>query len=109
MVGRQLARRLAPTRLNGRSRGETLEAIAVERTVARKGIPDIVRNAKMTHLGMDQSVNDAAAHQSTAADSGADGDVNGVLQSSCRAPTRFAQHRAVHIGVETHWNPQRML
>ena len=45
-----------------------------------------MRNSQVTHFGMYQAMDDLAADQSSAADPGADGQVDGISEAARRTP-----------------------
>jgi hypothetical protein len=70
-------------------------------TAAGVGIGlQIVRNADVAHLRMEQSVDHFSIHQCSAADPGAHSEVENIRNTAPCAPTRFAGSSGVDVGVE---------
>ena len=108
MVFRQALGGLAPARLQGRAAGQPLQAVAVEGTHAREGIGrQVVRQAHVPHFGVHQTVQQRAAGHPTAADAGADGQIEEGIQVPGRPPAVLAQGRAVDVGLKADRNIQR--
>jgi len=61
-------------------------------------------NAEVTHLGMHQTMYDPAIYERSTADSGADCEIDKVLQPACGPPARLTQSSGIHIGIERHWH-----
>src|SRR5690348_12576979 len=55
---------------------------------------------------MHQAVHHFAAHDRSASDAGANGDVNEIGNSPPRAPTRFPQRRSIHVSVKADRHPE---
>ena len=62
----------------------------------------VVRDAHVPHLRMDQAVHHPSVHEPTAADPGAHGEIDEVVEPLRRAPSALAQGGGVDVGVEAH-------
>ena len=109
MVGRQLLGRLQPPRLHRRTAGQPFEAVAVERARARERIRlEIVRDAHVPHLRVDEPVHQPAVHHAATADPRADGQVNERVESLRRAPAPLTERRGVDVGVDADFDAERV-
>ena len=73
----------------------------MEGTRAGKGIfVAIVGDENVAHFRMNQTVQRRAVHHRAAADAGSDGDVQDVVETARRSPSRFGQRRRVDVGIE---------
>ena len=109
MLRRQRLGGAAPAREESGPARQSLQAVAVERAGARKGIGGgVAGKAQVTHLGMDEAVHQPAAHESASPDPGADGQVDEGVQPLRRAPAPLAEGGRVHVRVERHRESQRL-
>ena len=59
-----------------------------------------MRDADVAHFGVDQAVEQAAAEHSSAADAGADGQVEECIDVLGGAPAMFTEGGGIHVGIE---------
>ena len=59
-----------------------------------------VRNADVTHLGMEEAVQHAPIGDCAAADSRAHGEIKEIRQPLCGSPASFAEGGSVHVRIE---------
>ena len=86
----QLRRQHPPACLHSGSGGQAFEAISVERATAGIGISlQVMRNADVTHLGVQETVNDFSIHHRAAANTGADRQVKDVRNAAPGTPAGF--------------------
>ncbi len=91
----------APASLHGMAGGETFEAIAMGETVAGEGIVrEVVGDADVAHFGMGESVEELTVHHGSAADAGADGEVQEGIDAARSSPDVFAESGCVDVGIE---------
>ena len=88
MIGRQLRGRHARARLDGGTRGEALDAIAMERADAGKLVAGLAHHANVPELGVVHAEHRLAAHDGADADAGAHGDVREIVEAHRAAPQR---------------------
>lgn len=69
--------------------------------------PQVVRNANVPHFRVRQAVHDFAAHHRAASNSGADGEVEAIVDGLRRAPSCFAKDGRVDIRIEFHRDSER--
>ena len=110
MIGRKLWRRSSPASLDGGARSEAFETIlVVGATAGERILVRIMRNANMSHLGVEQSVDDLAVHYGSAADSGSYGEIEEVGNATARTPAGFACGRRIDVGIKANGNVERAL
>ena len=102
MIRRELCRRLASARFDGRARSQAFDAIAMERTHAREAVARPARHADVPELGVVHAEYRPAAHDAADADTRAYGHVGKVSQALRRAPSSFGQCRTIDVGIEVH-------
>lgn len=89
-----------PAVLNGRSGGESFEAVFVKGAMAFEMIVGVAFDSHVSHFGMARAVNEMTIDYDGSADSGADGEISGVFQTLSRTPGDFSEKGGIDIGVE---------
>jgi len=79
----------------------------VIRADAGEGI--IVRQANVAHFRVGRAVHEASCDNRAAADSGADGQIDGILTIARRTPAGFAERGGVYVCVEACRNTESPL
>lgn len=80
----------------------------MEGTVTRKRIGGrVVRDADVPHFRVDQTVDKLTVHDCAPSDSGADGEINTVSETSGSPPARFGQSGSIHVSIEADRNAKR--
>src|SRR5690606_2980491 len=80
MAGRQLRGRFAGARLDGGTRGQALETIAVVRAASGKIVARHARHADVAEFGVREPEDAPAAHDAADADARAHGDVREIVE-----------------------------
>jgi hypothetical protein len=106
MIRRQLRRRHAGTRFDGRARGQSFDAVTVESTDAWKFVAAFTGHADVAELGVVHAEHRLAAHDRADADPRAHRDVSKIFESFRGSPTPLGKRRAVHVGVESDWRTE---
>ena len=92
---------LAPAIMDCRCAGESFKTIAVIRARPLVRIfLDVVRDTNVAHFRMGSSMHQAAIDHASSADTGADGEIQKVVQALCGAPAGLAQRSSVDVGIE---------
>ncbi len=89
-----------PAVLNGRSGGESFEAVFVKGAMAFEMIVGVSFESHVSHFGMARAVNEMTIDHDGSADSGADGEIGGVFQTFGRTPGDFSEKGGIDVGVE---------
>src|ERR1700674_4784436 len=98
----ELLQRCSRAGENGRTRGDTFQAIAVKRThTGEPQVHGMASRGDMTDLRMHETVNRRAAHYHATADACADGEIHQIIDVSRRAPPVLSQSRGVDVGIES--------
>ncbi len=108
MAVRKPFSRLFPARFDGWSSGQPLQAVAVVRAIAGERIVrEVMRDADVSHLGMETPAKQPAIHHGASADPGADSDIDEVGDSARRTPAVFRQGGCIDVGIERDRYAQR--
>ena len=98
-----------PAVLNGRSGGESFEAVFVKGAMAFEMIVGVAFDSHVSHFGMARAVNEMTIYHDGSADSGADGEIGGVFQTFGGAPGDFSEKGGIDVGVENGGNIEGFL
>ncbi len=110
MIRRDGFRRLSPSGLQGRPRGQPLQAIPMERADPGEGIPPrVVRDADVPHLRMEHAVEKPPVNHRAAPDPGAHREINKRLQPLCCPPTALSKSGRVHIRFQVNRDAEGLL
>src|SRR6266480_492075 len=97
----ELGRGRPPARLDRSAGGQAFPAVPVVGTNAWKRVHlPIVRDPHVSELRVQQPVHQLAADHAAAADAGANGDVAGGVEITCRPPAVLSERGRVHVRVE---------
>ncbi len=92
---------LAPAIMDGRCTGESFETIEVIRAKSLVRILlAVVRDSDVAHFRMGSSMHQAAIDHASSADTGADGEIQKVVEALRGAPAGLAQRSSVDVGIE---------
>ena len=89
-----------PAVLNGRSGGESFEAVFMKGAMAFEMIVGVAFDSHVSHFGMARAVNEMTVDHDGSADSGADREIGGVFQTFGRTPGDLSEKGGIDVGVE---------